>query len=120
MSKKGFILLASGLVLFLLTCSPVQDELIVGSWQAISVEEEGAQLALDPSQIKLAFTENDTYTYESTLNYREAGSYFVDAKYLYTTDTVNQASTEKAVEIVLLTADSLSLKMNDNGNVSVL
>jgi hypothetical protein len=75
--------------------------------------EEGTPLAVDPSQIELQFTPADRYTYRSTLNYREAGSFYVDGTYLFTRDTLNQASTEKAVEILKLANDTLQLKMMD-------
>lgn len=88
--------------------------MIVGEWAGVAALEEGAPIGVDPSLIRMTFG-NKGYTYNSTLNYREAGSYYIDSKYLYTTDTLNQASTEKAVEIVKLTADSLVLKMNESG-----
>jgi hypothetical protein len=37
----------------------------------------------------------------------------VDGTYLFTRDTLNQASTEKAVEILKLANDTLQLKMMD-------
>ena len=107
--KAAFFLMA-----FLASCSPVDRGMIVGEWAGIAALEEGASIGVDPSLIRMTFGDKG-YTYSSTLNYREAGAYYIDSKYLYTTDTLNQASTEKAVEIVKLTADSLVLKMNESG-----
>lgn len=107
------LLLASG-------CAPVEENLIQGRWQGVSVLEEGEPLGIDPTVISMTFGENNSYAYSSTLNYRESGSFYIDSKYLYTTDTLNQASTEKAVEIVTLTADSLTLKMNEAGRERLL
>jgi hypothetical protein len=39
---------------------------------------------------------------------------------LYTLDTINQASSEKAVKIVNLTPDSLFLKMNEEGKIRIV
>lgn len=107
------------ILLLLSACSPVDERLIEGKWSGIAVIEEGAPISVDPSEITMSFGEKG-YAYSSTLNYKEAGDYYVEAKYLYTTDTLNQASTKKAVEIVKLTADSLVLKMNENGKERLL
>lgn len=102
------------LLLFATGCAPVDESLIHGEWAGIAVMEEGSPVNVDPTVIRMAF-KGKGYAYSSTLNYKEAGMYHIDAKYLYTTDTINQASTEKAVEIVKLTVDSLVLKMNEDG-----
>ncbi|MCO6478576.1 MAG: lipocalin family protein [Phaeodactylibacter sp.] len=108
------------LLLLLGACSPVDKSLIEGTWKGVAVVEEGSPLNdVDPGVIELSFREKG-YAYSSTLNYKEAGTYYIDSKYLYTTDTLNQASTEKAVEIVKLTTDSLVLKMNDSGRERLL
>jgi hypothetical protein len=88
-----------------------QEEQLHGSWTGVSVTEEGTPLAVDPSLIQLEFTTGHYYTYKSTLDYREAGTYHVEANYLYTQDTLNQASTEKAVELMQVTDDSLVIRM---------
>lgn len=102
-----------------LSCATIKDQLLLGEWQATELLEEGKPLEIDVQEINLNF-EGNTYTFSSTLNYKEAGSYFVDDSYLFTTDTVNLASTEKAVEIVTLTNDTLILKMNDLGKERLL
>ncbi|MCB0552045.1 MAG: hypothetical protein KDD02_00730 [Phaeodactylibacter sp.] len=101
-------------------CAPVQEDLIKGSWKGVAILEDGAPLEVDPTVINMSFGDDHSYTYSSTLNYRESGTYYVDSKYLYTTDTLNQATTEKAVEIVGLTTDSLILKMNEEGRERLL
>ncbi|MCB0611509.1 MAG: hypothetical protein KDD12_27555, partial [Lewinella sp.] len=82
--------------------------------------EEGDTVLVDPAEISLQFRPDDRYLFKSTLNYKEAGTYYLDAQYLFTLDTLNKASTEKAVEIVSLTPDSLHLKMMDNGRERLL
>ena len=101
-------------------CAPVQEDLIKGSWKGVAILEDGAPLEVDPTVINMSFGDDHSYTYSSTLNYRESGTYYVDSKYLYTTDTLNQATTEKAVEIMGLTTDSLILKMNEEGRERLL
>lgn len=91
--------------------SGYQEEQLNGTWTGVAVTEEGTPLAIDPSLIQLEFSPDDTYIYKSTLDYREAGEYFIEANFLYTRDTLNQVSTQKAVEILQLTADSLKIRM---------
>lgn len=107
-------------IVFLSSCSSVEEDLLVGDWQATEIIEEGQTLPVNLEEIKLSFGSNDFYLFNSTLNYEEAGSYFLDSKYLFTTDTVNHASSEKAVEVIKLTSDSLVLKMNDSGKERLL
>ena len=107
------------LLLLFAACSPVDESLIKGKWAGIAVIEEGSPINIDPSEVRMSFKDKG-YIYSSTLNYEEAGTYYIHSKYLYTTDTLNQASTEKAVEIVKLTPDSLVLKMNETGKERLL
>lgn len=103
----------------LLSCSPIDDELLIGEWQAAALFEEGQPLDVDLDDISLTFG-NKNYHYTSTLNYRESGSYSVDERYLFTVDTIHRASSEKAVEIKLISADSLHLRMQENGKERLL
>lgn len=108
------LMVVLGLLTISTACqSGYQATALQGQWQAVAITEEGTPLAVDLSQIELQFTPSDRYTYQSTLNYREAGSFYVDGTYLFTRDTLNQASTEKAVEILKLANDTLQLKMMD-------
>lgn len=102
------------------TCKQLEADLLTGNWQASEVLEEGRPLGIEPSLIRMQFTDNGKYSYSSTLNYQEAGTYYLEDNYLFTTDTLNQASTEKTVEIILLSADSLHLKMIDSGKERLL
>lgn len=108
------------LFLSLLACNQYEEDLLSGTWRGSAILESNALLDIEPSNIKLTLAPNGSYRYESTLNYQEAGTYFLDQQYLYTMDTINQASTEKAVEIMLLTQDSLHLRMNEAGKERLL
>lgn len=120
MKKSFFWILLLGIFSFLSSCGSIDNELIIGSWEGVRVLEEGEELGVNPKEISFYFGKNESYRYESTLNYKEAGSYYIESSYLFTTDTVNQASTEKAVEILLLSPDSLHIKMDDNGKERIL
>jgi len=116
MQKLSFVLL---LLCFLFSCSPVDDDLLIGEWQASELLEEGKALDVDLQEITLSFSD-ENYYYTSTLNYRESGSYFINERYLFTVDTLNRASSEKAVEVQMLSADSLHLRMQEGGKERLL
>lgn len=109
--------LLSGIVILLIlfACTDQNKKNLPGNWQAIEILEKDKPLEVNSEEIKFWFGPENRYRFEGTLNYREAGTYYLQSKYLYTTDTVNQASTEKAVEIVKLTPDSLFLRMSEAG-----
>ncbi len=100
-------------------CQADTEEL-VGNWQAIDLLEEGEPLPIDVDQIRITFQPDGAYQYHSTLNYQEAGSYYLSGKTLFRLDTLNQASSEKAVEIAYMGADSLVFRMNENGRERLL
>lgn len=108
------------LLLTFLACKQYEEDLLSGTWRGSAVTEADKPLDIEPSSIKLILDPDGSYRYESTLNYQEAGTYFLDQQYLYTMDTINQASTEKAVEIILLSPDSLHLRMNEAGKERLL
>jgi len=89
-------------------CTESDPASVVGDWEAAELKEEGKVLDVALEEIRF------TYEYNSTLNYREAGRYEIKSKYLYTTDTLNQASTEKVVEIVRLTPDTMVIRMEQD------
>ncbi|MCP3930066.1 MAG: hypothetical protein GY705_13310 [Bacteroidetes bacterium] len=101
-------------------CARFHYKFIKGQWQAVEVLEEGETLHVQTEYVKLDFNDKGYYLYSGTLKYQEAGTYYFDSDYLFTTDTLNSASTTKAVEIIKLTRDSLHLKMNDNGRERIL
>lgn len=115
-----FKAISYSIFLLLLSCNSTNEVELVGNWQAFEVLEEGELLPVNYKEIKFSFHADESYKYFSTLNYREAGSYFVEKPYLYTRDTLNQASSEKAVEIIKLTPDSLFLKMNEGNKQRIL
>jgi hypothetical protein len=104
-------------IALIVACGNVQEKKLVGKWQAASVTEDGMPMPISPADIGFEFFENGYYHYRSTLSYKEAGSFSVQGSLLYTLDTLNKASTEKSVQILELTQDSLFLKMNNEGKI---
>lgn len=96
-------------------CANVQEKKLVGKWQGASLIEDGVPMQVSPSEIGFEFFNKGFYHFRSTLNYREAGRYSLIGNLLYTMDTINEASTEKSVQILELSDDSLFLKMNAEG-----
>lgn len=101
-------------------CDPYSDADLAGNWKAVEITEEGDSLAVDLSGIRFEFTNDGHYYFHSTLNYEEAGTYRLDGPYLFSTDTTQEISREKAVEIVLLNADSLQLRMQELGKERIM
>lgn len=91
------------------------DEEIVGEWQAYFISVDGQELEMDYAPVNFLFTKEGQYVFNSTINYKEAGSFYLNGDILFTLDTLNTASTEKAVQVVNVTQDSLFLKMMTNG-----
>ena len=101
-------------------CNRFDEQLLVGKWQASAITEDGQVVDIDYSPVNFEFTNSGNYTFNSTIEYKEAGSYYVSGDLLFTTDTLNTASTEKAVQIANLTQDSLKLIMEANGKPKVM
>ena len=93
---------------------------MVGKWQASSLMEDGMPIPVPPSEVGFEFFNNGYYNFRSTLNYLEAGTFSVKGSLLYTMDTLNEASSEKSVQILALTKDSLFLKMNAEGKLQLV
>ncbi len=117
---KNVWVLTSLVILCSAACSKFNDKLLLGEWQGSSLEEEGAVLPINANQIQLVFTPNGTYSYTSTLKYKEAGTYYLDGDLLYRRDTLNAASREMLVEILHLDSDSLHFRMHENGRERVM
>lgn len=103
-----------------LGCSPYRQRDLIGEWQAVAITQENDTLAIDPQVVQFTFNKDEGYTFKSTLNYQESGTYYILNKRLFTMDTLNRASTEKAVEILVLTPDSLHIKMSDSGKTRMM
>ena len=115
LKMKATIFILSVLTLTLFGCDSYSESKLFGSWRGVGVLENEIPLDLDPAEIRFQFLENGLYSFQSTFNYREAGTYKIDGDLLYTMDTINQASSEKAVRVISLSNDSLVIKMRSEG-----
>ena len=114
MKLKKNIPLVLFICLWMSACQSISKEDLYGEWQAIDLTEEGIPLVVNLAEISLNFTEKE-YEFNSTLDYREAGSYYLRASLLVTKDTLQVNGVEKGIEISKLQQDSLFLRMNEQG-----
>ena len=82
--------------------------------------EEGDTIAVDLTDVGIAFEPANRYVYTSTLDYEEAGTYRVDDAYLLTTPGGQDSIVDRAVEIMLLEGDRLHLNMEEAGKQRIL
>lgn len=101
-------------------CQDVAKQKLIGKWQAASISEDGMPMPVPVNVIGFDFSPNGYYNFRSTLEYKEAGTFEVSGSLLYTLDTINEASTQKSVQILQVTNDSLFLKMNADGKEQLL
>ncbi len=104
------------IALALVSCNNWKEKKLHGKWKAASVTEDGMPLPTDISTLAFEFYPGGLYQYTGNLNYREAGIFSVKSDFLYTLDTINEASSEKMVKILSLSKDSMTLKMNEEGH----
>ncbi len=102
------------------SCAPFDSNHIIGKWQAVEVLEKGKPLEVDPSEIRFDFDDRGNYTFQSTIGYKENGSYQINGEMLLTKDKLNKTALEKNVQIIKLSADTLDLKMVAEGEERIL
>lgn len=113
------LLISISLLLLLIACNNITKEDLYGDWQAVQLTEEGQEVPVNLSEINLLFKEN-SYHFNSTLKYREAGTYRLQSNLLITKDTINNNRLEKGIEIYRMMPDSLYLRMNEEGKERLL
>lgn len=101
--------------IFLSACGNNHQSDLIGTWKAHQVLEGDQALNLNPTEIQFNFSETGDYHFKSTLNYQEAGSFYLEKELLYTLDTLNQESIEKVVQIQFISPDTIQLKMQHQG-----
>ena len=106
--------------LLVFACNGVQEQKLLGKWKGGALFEDDMPVDVDPGLLGFEFLPDGSYQFNSTLNYKEAGTFKVSGDLLYTLDTINEASSEKAVKILELTVDSLFIKMNAEGKVRIV
>jgi hypothetical protein len=112
--------LIAAALLLIFGCESWNEKKLCGKWQAASVTENGMPVDVQLDEIGFEFLTNGFYNFHSTLDYREAGTFSLHGDLLYTLDTINEASSEKAVKLITLTHDSLAIKMHEEGHPRIL
>jgi lipocalin-like protein len=112
--------LVAGAILLFCGCESWNEKKLCGKWQAASVTENGMPVDVALDEIGFEFSTNGFYNFHSTIDYREAGTFSLRGDLLYTLDTINEASSEKTVKVLTLTADSLAIKMHEDGHPRIL
>lgn len=110
----------AALFLIWLTACGSEPNHIVGDWTAVDVREDGDSMRLVPDQVGFTFTEDGRYQYRSTLKYREAGHYRIEADRLIATDTTQAQAQERVTQILLLKPDSLRLRMRQDSTLRTI
>ena len=101
------------LALTLLTATGcyVDERTLHGRWQAAAFYENGRPLPAALDSVALSFLENGVYHFHSIGYYREDGYYRTSMHYLLLTDTSADPAREHILEIVNLSTDTLTLRM---------
>jgi hypothetical protein len=112
------------LTLFVFTCffsCAIDESLLIGKWHATAYYENGQRADAPLDSIVLVFDAQNQYRYQTIGQYREAGTYRTDMKYLFLKDsTGNASSEERLMRILYLSKDSLKLLMGAEGKDLVL
>jgi hypothetical protein len=95
------------------SCNFIANYQIVGVWKATEIFEND-KLLKDKTleNIILQFNDEGNYSYEGTLNYKEAGKFNVSSNSLFLT---TQLKEEKELHIESLNSKKLVLLMEDSG-----
>jgi hypothetical protein len=117
--KTPVLLVFFGLIVLVISCKSVDGSLLEGHWRASEVIEEGTPLATDLSELSFTFQGN-FYSYYNTAHLEENGVFEISGNRLITIDTSKSADLKKKVQIVVLTKDSLHLRMNAAGKEQIL
>lgn len=110
-SLKSFILF---LFISLNSCSYLATYQMVGVWRVVEIFENNKLLkdkTLD--SVILQFNDEGQYTYQSTLNYKEAGNFEVKRNILVMSNHLSNE--EKKLHIDALSSKKLVLLMEDAG-----
>ena len=100
-------------------CQNEMQENLLGSRVAVSITEEGKELPVNTEEITLNIQSDGTYSYRGTLNYAEAGTWFLEENLLYTQDTTGEGK-QKAVLVMRAEQDTLVLGMTEAGKERIL
>lgn len=101
-------------------CSGFSKSNLIGKWQAVTLIENDKQQVIDLSNVGLEFNKDGGYQYNGTLNYSESGYFDMNKDLLFTIDTMNNGSSEKTVQVLQLSSDSLKIKMQEASTIRIV
>ncbi len=108
------------LMLSIIACENANEKYIVGDWVAVKILESKEDMKLDPNEIQFSFDDKGFYSYKSTIGYEEQGIYSLEGDLLLSKDTLSTTAKEKAVRVLQLQPDSLTLEMLANGKEQIV
>jgi site-specific DNA-cytosine methylase len=112
-NTSKFIFLS--ILLIFSSCHFIANYQIIGVWKATEIFENDKILKDKTLEnIVLQFNDEGYYTYEGTLNYKEAGKFKVKRSSLFLS---SQSKEEKELHIEALNSKKLVLLMEDAGKV---
>ena len=115
MLKNASKIIFLSILLALSSCNFIANYQIVGVWKATEIFENDKILKDKTLEnIVLQFNDEGYYTYEGTLNYKEAGKFKVKRSSLFLS---SQSEEEKEVHIEALNSKKLILLMEEAGKV---
>lgn len=113
MLKNASKIIFLSILLALSSCNFIANYQIVGVWKATEIFENDKILKDKTLEnIILQFNDEGNYSYEGTLNYKEAGKFKVGSNSLFLT---TQLKEEKELHIESLNSKKLVLLMEDSG-----
>jgi hypothetical protein len=98
-----------------ISCQTEKERQIVGKWEAAQLRECDDVVPIQTALVNMEFKKNGEYVFNSTLNVHEEGKFRLRKNFLYTTNRLKDAPSEKVVLIQSFTADTLVLQMNFKG-----
>lgn len=112
-------ILALGPLFFWAACSP-DPQLLEGQWQAVGLYEAGQSLPVPLDSVRLQLAGGQAYSFRALGHYHEEGRYRCAGDYLFLTDSTARTPRERALRILLLSEDTLKLRMQVEGREQVL
>lgn len=99
---------------------PQQASPITGNWYATSLMVGDSSMGIDIKSVSLALQPNKRFVFVNNLGKIEAGYYLIQDSILVYTDTTRTPLNESAVHIYKLSGDSLVLRMNMEGQETLM
>ncbi|MEM7101488.1 MAG: hypothetical protein AAF502_00075 [Bacteroidota bacterium] len=98
-------------ILFLVSCNPINRDLLTNGWKGQSILFNGAPSELDPEPVRLDLRADGTFSYTDVVGNDQNGTFRTNKMgvlYLSPSDGF-----EKAWQVVYLSQDSLILKIEN-------